>query len=67
MMKVCMKVVDEDGTELPVPVRLAGVVRWLVTEAARQIADDSAAAKIVVNLGRGNAPTTTVVEKHQTL
>lgn len=62
-----MTVVEEDGTVLPVPARLVGVVRWLVTEAARQIAGDEAAAKIVVNLGRGSAPTTTVVERHQTI
>lgn len=67
MMFRSMVVVEENGDVLTVPVRLAGVVRWLVTEAARQIAGDDAAVKIVVNLGRGSAPTTTVVERHQTL
>jgi hypothetical protein len=62
-----VKVLDDDGQELAVPQRMAEPVRWLVTEAAQVVQDSQCSWKIVINLGRGDAPPKTVIERHQVL
>ena len=62
-----VKVLDDDGQELTVPERMADAVRWLVTEAEDAVQDPRCSWKIIVNLGRGDAPPKTVIERHQVL
>ena len=59
--------VDDDGNELPVPVRFVRVVRWLLTEAAREFEDRGRTGKVIIHIGRGEVPPKTTVERHQTL
>jgi hypothetical protein len=61
-----MTLVDE-VEELEVPERLAASVRWLVKEAAQVVEDAECTFKVVIHLGRGQAPTKTVIERHQIL
>jgi len=62
-----MKVVDDDGNELPVPVRFVRVMRWLLTEAAREFEDRERTGKVIIHIGRGEAPPKAVLERHHTL
>ena len=58
---------DDDGQEFTIPQRLADPVRWLVTEAAGRVTDAHCNYKVVINLGRGEAPPKTVIERHEIL
>ena len=62
-----MKVLDDDGQELTVPQRMAEPVRWLVTEAEQAVQDPRCSWAIIINLGQGNPPPKTVIERHQVL
>ena len=62
-----MKVVDDDGNELPVPVRFVRVVRWLLTEAACEFEDRERTGQLIIHIGRGGAPPKAVLERHHTL
>jgi len=62
-----MKVVDDDGEELPVPARFARVVWWLLTEAAREFEDGERTGRVIIHVGRVGAPVKAVLERYHRL
>ena len=62
-----MVLIDDDGERYEVPGRVAGPTRWLVTEAAEVVQDAGCTFKVIINLGRGDAPPRSVIERHQTI